>query len=230
MIFSYWFINSSIDSFLYYLNRKKRPKVISSLCQGQSHLITWCRYSKLDDFFLGNWSTLEVIFHLKRNSAFYLIQVLGPTILTVSISWISFIIKFDQHPARISLGITSILTMEAIHLFVQTSLPKVRVFLSIIILFVFIDIFDGGETNIWRACYSHTRSSITKISQTDTFQKVDQKAGFNNSIHNWSDPQMMLKSSYHLANLTVTPKSIKILKHLKQVLNLPKYHKNEYKV
>lgn len=90
--------------------------------------IPFCNYfivSNSVGYNVGNWSTLEMKCDFKRNSAFYVYQVMGPTFLTVCLSWVSFVIRYDQHPARISLGITSVLTMEAIQLFIQTSLPRV---------------------------------------------------------------------------------------------------------
>eukprot|EP00795_Rhopilema_esculentum_P013897 gene13897-4847_t len=62
---------------------------------------------------------------LERYSGLYVILVMGPSLIIVCISWVTFLIGHDQHPARVSLGITSILTMEAIQLFIESSLPKV---------------------------------------------------------------------------------------------------------
>eukprot|EP00794_Sanderia_malayensis_P003459 gene3459-3955_t len=81
--------------------------------------------TQISQYIIGNWSTLTAIFHLKRENDFFITQILGPSAITVCISWITFIIKPNEHPARIGLGITSILTIEAIKVFIQTSLPKV---------------------------------------------------------------------------------------------------------
>ena len=50
-------------------------------------------------------------FHLERQYGFFMLQTYVPTILIVILSWISFWINMDAIPARISLGVTTVLTM-----------------------------------------------------------------------------------------------------------------------
>lgn len=57
---------------------------------------------------------------------YYLIQMYIPSLLIVILSWISFWINMDAAPARVGLGITTVLTMTTQSSGSRASLPKVR--------------------------------------------------------------------------------------------------------
>ena len=59
----------------------------------------------------GSFACLEAIMHIKRQFSYYLLQVYVPSVLVVMLSWVSFWIDIDAVPARISLGLLTILTM-----------------------------------------------------------------------------------------------------------------------
>ena len=66
-------------------------------------------------FFLssGNYSCLVAEFHLHRSIGFHLIQSYLPSILIVSISWVSFWMDVDCVPARVTLGVITLLTVSS---------------------------------------------------------------------------------------------------------------------
>lgn len=76
-------------------------------------------------FSTGNFSCLEVIFTLRRRLGYYLFHTYIPTCLIVVMSWISFWIKPEAVPARITLSVTSLLTLSTQHAQSQKSLPPV---------------------------------------------------------------------------------------------------------
>lgn len=78
-------------------------------------------------FLLGKFTCIEVRFHLERQMGYYLIQMYIPSLLIVILSWVSFWINMDAAPARVALGITTVLTMTTQSSGSRTSLPKVRV-------------------------------------------------------------------------------------------------------
>lgn len=57
---------------------------------------------------------------------YYLIQMYIPSLLTVILSWVSFWINMDAAPARVGLGITTVLTMTTQSSGSRASLPKVK--------------------------------------------------------------------------------------------------------
>lgn len=71
------------------------------------------------------YSMLVVSFHLQRHMGNFLIQVYGPCILLVVLSWVSFWLNREATADRVSLGITTVLTMTFLGLEARTDLPKV---------------------------------------------------------------------------------------------------------
>ncbi|XP_061647300.1 glycine receptor subunit alpha-2 isoform X2 [Phyllopteryx taeniolatus] len=72
----------------------------------------------------GKFTCIEVKFHLERQMGYYLIQMYIPSLLIVILSWVSFWINMDAAPARVALGITTVLTMTTQSSGSRTSLPK----------------------------------------------------------------------------------------------------------
>lgn len=75
--------------------------------------------------FSGKFTCIEARFHLERQMGYYLIQMYIPSLLIVILSWISFWINMDAAPARVGLGITTVLTMTTQSSGSRASLPKV---------------------------------------------------------------------------------------------------------
>ena len=75
--------------------------------------------------FLGNFTSLAAVLHFKRQLAAYFLQEFIPTILIVAISWVSFWIDERSVPARVSLGITTVLALTTLMFGIQTSMPRV---------------------------------------------------------------------------------------------------------
>ena len=73
----------------------------------------------------GKFTCLEVVFKFKRRLGYYLFHTYVPTCLIVIMSWISFWIKPEAVPARVTLGVTSLLTLSTQHANSQKSLPPV---------------------------------------------------------------------------------------------------------
>ncbi len=74
----------------------------------------------------GKFTCIEVKFLLERQMGYYLIQMYIPSLLIVILSWVSFWIHMDAAPARVALGITTVLTMTTQSSGSRASLPKVR--------------------------------------------------------------------------------------------------------
>ena len=77
-----------------------------------------------------------------------------PTCLIVMMSWISFWIKPEAVPARVTLGVTSLLTLSTQHANSQKSLPPVSyikaidMFMSSCTLFVFFSLIEYAIVNV----------------------------------------------------------------------------------
>ncbi|XP_078343704.1 gamma-aminobutyric acid receptor subunit beta-3-like isoform X2 [Oculina patagonica] len=81
--------------------------------------------SDIDYFASGNFSTMTVTFSFERRIGYYLIQVYFPDIFVVILSWIVFWMDKDDMGNRMTLGITSILTIMFLLGSLNGNLPKV---------------------------------------------------------------------------------------------------------
>ncbi|XP_055515523.1 gamma-aminobutyric acid receptor subunit delta isoform X2 [Leucoraja erinacea] len=76
------------------------------------------------NFKSGQFPRLSLRFRLRRNRGVYIIQSYMPSILLVAMSWVSFWISQSAVPARVSLGITTVLTMTTLMISARKSLPR----------------------------------------------------------------------------------------------------------
>jgi len=76
-------------------------------------------------FLLGNWSGIKATFTFERMASYFFIHVYGPCALIVIISWVSFLLPRSSPPARVTLGVTSVLTVVTILNMLNNSMPKV---------------------------------------------------------------------------------------------------------
>ncbi|XP_061403798.1 glycine receptor subunit alpha-4-like [Lethenteron reissneri] len=95
------------------------------------------------NYVIGIFSCIEARFILRRQMGFYLIQLYIPSVLIVIISWVSFWINMDVAPARVGLGITTVLTMTTQSTGSRSSMPKLSyinamdVWMTTCLVFVF---------------------------------------------------------------------------------------------
>ena len=74
------------------------------------------------------FSRVSITLYLKRESIYYLIDMYFPSILIVIISWSTFWLEISSPPARVSLGVTTMLTLVTTSKHVRAQLPKVTIF------------------------------------------------------------------------------------------------------
>ncbi|ETN77438.1 hypothetical protein NECAME_11035 [Necator americanus] len=73
----------------------------------------------------GDISVLKVYFKLQRQQGYYVLQIYTPCTLLVVMSWVSFWINKEASPARVALGIMTVLSMSTLGFGLRTDLPKV---------------------------------------------------------------------------------------------------------
>jgi len=79
----------------------------------------------------GNYSRLACEFYFVRSLGYYIIQIYVPSSLIVVLSWVSFWLHRDAAPARVALGITTVLTMTTLISSTNAALPKISYLKSI---------------------------------------------------------------------------------------------------
>ncbi|GFN82253.1 glycine receptor subunit alpha-2 [Plakobranchus ocellatus] len=102
----------------------------------------------------GTYSCLQANFYLDRNYGYYVAQVFVPSILIVVLSWVSFWLDIDAVPARISLGLLTVLTMTTQSANARAHLPRVSyikaidVWMAICLFFVFAALIEFAYVNV----------------------------------------------------------------------------------
>ncbi|CAH1777603.1 unnamed protein product [Owenia fusiformis] len=116
----------------------------------------------------GTFTCLQANFILERAIGFYIIQTYVPSILVVILSWVSFWISVDAVPARISLGVLTILTMTTQSAGARQTLPKVSyvkaidIWMSTCLLFVFGGLIEFAVVNVLSRKEVRARMSIRR--------------------------------------------------------------------
>ncbi|KAI0233350.1 Glycine receptor subunit alpha-3 [Lamellibrachia satsuma] len=117
---------------------------------GSAVLLPVCFNRRLD---AGAFPCKDVRFVLRRDIGFFMIQVYIPSILIVILSWVSFWINIEASPARVSIGLLTVLTTTT-QSTVRGSLPKVSyvkaidVWMSTCLLFVFASLLEFAVVNV----------------------------------------------------------------------------------
>ncbi|KAI4899636.1 hypothetical protein NFI96_014638, partial [Prochilodus magdalenae] len=101
----------------------------------------------------GWYNRLYINFTLRRHIFFFLLQTYFPATLMVMLSWVSFWIDRRAVPARVPLGITTVLTMSTIITGVNASMPRVSyikavdIYLWVSFVFVFLSVIEYAAVN-----------------------------------------------------------------------------------
>jgi len=85
---------------------------------------------------------------MRRDIGYFFIQVYVPSILIVILSWVSFWINVDASPARVSLGLLTVLTTTTMSGGARSSLPRVSYIKAI---------------DVWMIVCLSARSSVARL-------------------------------------------------------------------
>ncbi|ESP01961.1 hypothetical protein LOTGIDRAFT_111366, partial [Lottia gigantea] len=149
----------------------------------------------------GNFTCIAVDFYLQRNIGFYMIQIYVPSMLVVLLSWVSFWLNVDAVPARISLGILTVLTMTTQKSMAVSSLPKVSyikaidVWMAACLSFVFVVLLEFALVNVL------DRRQIKKPSKYNAVAEGEEKMQLQVTTTFWSNIFIDLRAYFVYSNL-----------------------------
>jgi len=101
----------------------------------------------------GEYSCLQVDLMFARQLSFFIVTVYVPCSMTVSVSWMSFWLDHKAVPARVALGVTTLLAMSTTQASIQNSLPPVAytkaidVWSGVCVFFVFSALLEYALVN-----------------------------------------------------------------------------------
>nr|XP_034965291.1 gamma-aminobutyric acid receptor subunit rho-2 isoform X3 [Zootoca vivipara] len=128
------------------------------------------------------YNRLYINFTLRRHIFFFLLQTYFPATLMVMLSWVSFWIDRRAVPARVSLGITTVLTMSTIITGVNASMPRVSyikavdIYLWVSFVFVFLSVIEYAAVNYLTTVQERKQRKLREKSiQADSESLTPQK-------------------------------------------------------
>ncbi|XP_071082584.1 glycine receptor subunit alpha-2-like isoform X9 [Haliotis cracherodii] len=143
---------------------------------------------------VGNFSCITAEFELTRLFGYYIAQVYLPSVLIVMLSWVSFWIDIDAIPARVSLGLLTVLTMTTQSTGARNSLPRVSyvkaidVWMAMCLGFVFAALLEFAYVNVQNRVERRRRMSVMegnegngKVKEDPTFKNKELR-GCENKI------------------------------------------------
>ncbi|KAK6024557.1 Neurotransmitter-gated ion-channel transmembrane region, partial [Ostertagia ostertagi] len=122
----------------------------------------------------GAYSCLRTIIELKREFSYYLLQLYIPSFMLVAVSWVSFWLDKDSVPARVTLGVTTLLTMTTQASGVNANLPPVSytkaidIWIGVCLAFIFGALLEFALVN-WAARQDFVASSRARYRQSPLF-------------------------------------------------------------
>uniref|UniRef100_M3YJY6 Gamma-aminobutyric acid type A receptor theta subunit n=1 Tax=Mustela putorius furo TaxID=9669 RepID=M3YJY6_MUSPF len=125
--------------------------------------------SKEMAFYTGSYVRLILRFLVQREITSYLVQIYWPTVLTTVVSWISFWMNYESSAARVTVGLTSMLILNAINSHLWNKLPQVAcikaidIYMVVCFFFVFLSLLEYVSINY--LFYSRGRSRRTQRRQ-----------------------------------------------------------------
>ena len=130
------------------------PLVVEPIQLPQLELIYNTTADCTSAYSTGNFTCLMVEFKFRRRLGYFMFHTYIPTCLIVMMSWISFWIKPEAVPARVTLGVTSLLTLSTQHANSQKALPPVSyikaidMFMNACTIFVFFSLIEYAIVNV----------------------------------------------------------------------------------
>ncbi|KAL0818722.1 hypothetical protein ABMA28_008054 [Loxostege sticticalis] len=127
----------------------------------------------------GEYSCLKVDLLFKREFSYYLIQIYIPCCMLVIVSWVSFWLDQGAVPARVSLGVTTLLTMATQSSGINASLPPVSytkaidVWTGVCLTFVFGALLEFALVNYASRSDTHRENMKKTKREMETTASMD---------------------------------------------------------
>ncbi|XP_041357555.1 glycine receptor subunit alpha-2-like [Gigantopelta aegis] len=174
---------------------RKATKLLPDASMPDFNVISISAHDCTATYATGTFPCLYAKLVMKRQVGFYLTQTYIPSILIVSLSWISFWIDHQAIPARISVGLLTVLTITTQSSGAMAQLPRVPyiksidVWMSTCLVFVFAAYMEYAFVTVLsrrhrkayirqpRTTTNNDKTSIEDISIVDTNGKCDTTTG-----------------------------------------------------
>lgn len=119
----------------------------------------------------GTFSALKAEIYINRKSGHYMLHIFAPSIMLVSLSWVSFWVDPNAVPARVSLGVTCVLTMTTQSSGTRATLPPVSyvkaidVWMLVCLIFVFAALLEFAYVNVLLRRHHKKKTIVSEDSE-----------------------------------------------------------------
>ena len=117
-------------------------------------------------YFSGKYSCLKVELIFKREFSYYMLTIYVPCCMLVIVSWVSFWLDQNAIPARVSLGVTTLLTMSTQTSGINAQLPPVSYTKAI-------DVWTGVRNKIIWQCLLRKKFGYLISSQSEMSDVIE---------------------------------------------------------
>ncbi|OQV20937.1 Glutamate-gated chloride channel [Hypsibius exemplaris] len=153
----------------------------------------------------GSYSCLKVLLFLEREFSYYLVQVYVPTCMLILVSWVSFWLDPEATPARVTLGVTTLLTMATTQSGINAQLPPVSytkaidVWMGVCILFIFSALVEFAFVNYWNQMDKQKiRKQQEQKQKKEDAEKKEQEAQLKETLNQQSSSHLHGSLPNHL--------------------------------
>jgi len=128
----------------------------------------------------GEYSCLQVDLMFARQLSFFVVTIYVPCSMTVTVSWFSFWLDHKAVPARVALGVTTLLAMSTTQASIQNSLPPVAytkaidVWSGVCVFFVFSALLEYALVN-----YASRSDEQRSVKQKERKERELEHCSFN---------------------------------------------------
>lgn len=180
----------NVKDIIYHWARATAVERDKTISLPQFDIIRTEQKTRIEELSSGTYSRLVAEIHFARRMGYYLIQIYIPSSLIVVISWVSFWLHRNASPARVQLGVTTVLTMTTLMSSTNAALPKISYVKSI-------DVFLG-------TCFVMVFAALLEYATVGYLGKriAMRKAHAQNVLsHAVAMTQRMIAAQNHQANL-----------------------------
>ena len=165
----------TMDDMVYVWKEEAKSVTVSpDVSLAEFYVVGYRQRRVLEVLTSGNYSRLCADILFSRSMGYYIIQVYVPSSLIVMMSWVSFYLDRKSAPARVGLGVTTVLTMVTLMGSVNRSLPKISYMkaLDVYLAFCFWMVF-GALLEYATVSYTGKRIKLNQRRFEEFKQKVE---------------------------------------------------------
>ncbi|KAK3098089.1 hypothetical protein FSP39_016011 [Pinctada imbricata] len=166
-----------------------------------------------------NYTCVGLKFYLERNKGYYITQIYVPSILVIILSWVNFWLSVEAVPARISLGLLTVLTMSTQSASALSNLQKISyvkaldVWLAVCLAFVFGALIEFAYVNVTARVEQRRKMAYTVMSKFLENRKKNKEEDYSMSFYFrqiWTDYRLR----YNFFGVEVLELDTKIIQQL----------------